>query len=108
MNNNMNNEEIMDQSSQAIAEEMFVDESSQDAVINANVATLERDLDASEDQQTTTPPNQSAPTSPAAPKKSKKAKGARGKQPVKKQKLNFEDEESDSEDTGTTSLGKLK
>ena len=60
MNNNMNNDKIMDQSSQAIAEEIFVDESSQDAVINANVATLERDLDASEDEQTTTPPNQSA------------------------------------------------
>ena len=103
----MNNDEIMDQSSQAaIAEESFVDEPSQDAVINANVATLERDLDVSEDQQTTTPPNQSAPTTPAAPKKSRKANGARGKQPVKKQKLNFEDEESDSEDTGTTSLGK--
>ena len=102
----MKNDEIMDQPSQAVAEENFVDESSQDAVINANVATLERDLDASEDQQTTTPPNQSAPTTPAAPKKSRKANGARGKQPVKKQKLNFEDEESDSEDTGTTSMGK--
>ena len=63
----MNNDEIMDQS-QAIAEENFVEESSQDAVINANVATLERDLDASEDQQTTTLPNQSAPTTPAAQK----------------------------------------
>ena len=96
----------MDQSSQAVAEENFVDESSQDVVINANVATVDCDLDASEDQQTTTPPNQSAPTTPAAPKISRKANGARGKQPVKKQKLNFEDEESDSEDTGTASLGK--
>ena len=103
----MNNDEIMDQSSQAaIAEENFVDESSQDAVINANMATLEHDLDVSENKQTTTPPNQSAPTTPAAPKRSRKANGARGKQPVKKQKLNFEDEESDGEDTGTTSPGK--
>ena len=62
------NKEIMDQS-QAVAQEDFVDETSQDAVINANVATLECDFDAPEDQQTT-PPNQSVPTTPAAPKKS--------------------------------------
>ena len=42
----MNNDEIMDQS-QSIAEENFIDESSQDTVINANVANLEHDLDAS-------------------------------------------------------------
>ena len=75
----MNNYEIMDQSSQAIAEENFVDESSQDSVINANVATLERDLDTSEDQQTTTPPNQLAPTTPAAPKKIQKSKWSKRK-----------------------------
>ena len=98
------NNEIMDQS-QAVAQEDFVDETSQDAVINANVATLERDFDAPEDQQTTSP-YQSVPTTPAAPKKARKANMTKGKQPVKKQKLNFEDEESESEDNGTTSLGK--
>ena len=97
------------QQSQFISEENF-DESSQDAVVNANVALMESQAESAEVTEQRTSPNQilSTPLTPAAPKKSRKATTGKGKQPMKQQKLQFaaDDEDSEGEDNGSTSLGK--
>ena len=72
------------QQSQFTSEENF-DESSQDAVVNANVALMESQAESAEVIEERTPPNQtsSTPLTPEAPKVSRKAITEKGKQPMK-------------------------
>ena len=98
----------MDNQTQEIAtDHIVVDESSQDAVLQANVAHLNT-LEASEEQPRTlmSTENSTAAVPPPAPKKAKKSNVGKGK-PLKRQKLQFDDEEeSEGENSGSTSLGK--
>ena len=99
----------MDNQFQEIAtDHIVVDESSQDAVLQANLANLNT-LDASEEQSHTpmSTENSTAAAVPlAAPKKAKKSNVGKGK-PLKRRKLQFDDEEeSEGESSGSTSLGK--
>ena len=88
------------------------DESSQDALINSKVVLLEGQNESAVPEEQT-PPNQQSSTllTPAAPKNSRKSTTGKGKQPRKKQKLQFADdedsEEHQAEDARSTSLGKL-
>ena len=94
---------------QSIAPEDYYEEEDQDEIVNDNIATLEKE-DAT--PENTMPPQQANPMPvPAAPRKGRKATTSKGKQPSKKQKLQFNDE--DAEDNGdysssssSTSLGK--
>ena len=90
-----------------MAQPSFLDESSRDAVINANIVELERHQEEhdSNDESTgnySTPPKPMDVhmQTPAAPKKPRKAPttGTRGKQPIKKQKLQFIDNEATGDD----------
>ena len=99
----------MDNQSQEIAtDHIVVDECSQDAILQANVANLNT-LDTSEEQPHTpmsTENSTAAAVPPAALKKAKKSNMGKGK-PLKRQKLQFDDEEeSESESSRSTSLGK--
>ena len=99
---------IMDNQTQEIAtDHIVVDESSQDAILQANVANLNT-LEAGEEQPHTpiSTENSTAAVPPPAPKKAKKSNVGKGK-PLKRQKLQFDDEEeSEGENSGSTSLGK--
>ena len=100
---------MMDNQSQEIATDHIVaGESSQDAILQDNVANLNT-LDASEEQPHTpmsTENSTAAAVPPAAPKKAKKSNVGKGK-PLKRQKLQFDDEEeSEGESSRSTSLGK--
>ena len=93
---------------QSIAPEDYYEEKDQDEIVNDSIATLEKEDVTPEN---TTPPQQANPMpAPAAPKKGRKATTAKGKHLLKKQKLQFNDE--DAEDNGndssssSTSLGK--
>ena len=85
----------MDNQTQEITtDHIVVDESSQDAILLANVANLNT-LDTSEEQPHTlmSTENSTAAAVPLpAPKKAKKSNVGKGK-PLKKQKLQFDDEE---------------
>ena len=102
----------MDNQTQEIAtDHIVVDESSQDAVLQANVANLNT-LEASEEQPHTPMSTENstaaaaAAVPPPAPKKAKKSNVGKGK-PLKRQKLQFDDEEeSKGENSESTSLGK--
>ena len=84
---------------QSIAPEDHYEEEDQDEIVNDNIATLEKE-DAT--PENITPPQQANPMpAPAAPRKERKATTAKGKQPLKKQKLQFNDE--DAEDNGDDS-----
>ena len=101
---------IMDNQTQEIAtDHIVVDESSQDAVLQANVANLNT-LEVSEEQphtpMSTENSTAAAAVPPPAPKKAKKSNVGKGKA-LKRQKLQFDDEEeSEGENSGSTSLGK--
>ena len=100
----------MDNQTQEIAtDHVVVDESSQLAVLQANVANLNT-LEASEEQphtpMSTENSTAAAAVPPQAPKKAKKSNVGKGK-PLKRQKLQFDDEEeSEGENSRSTSLGK--
>ena len=96
---------IMDslKQTQSFAEETF----EEDDIINDNVEFLEK-----EDKEISgnkTPPHHQSSSSasaapPSAPKKAKKTQNPKGKQPAKKQKLQFEEDEGDNDDTNSSSL----
>ena len=99
----------MNNQTQEIAtDHIVVDESSQDTILQANVADLNT-LDTSEEQPHTlmsTENSTAAAVPPEALKKANKSNVEKGK-PLKRQKLQFDDEEeSESESSGSTSLGK--
>ena len=94
---------------QSIAPEDYYKEEDQDEIVNDNIATLEKE-DAT--PENTMPPQQANPMpAPAAPRKGRKVTTAKGKQSLKKQKLQFNDEDAedngdDSSSSSSTSLGK--
>ena len=100
----------MDNQTQEITtDHVVVDESSQDAILQASVANLNT-LEASEKQPHTPMGTENSTAAAAVPppalKKAKKSKVGKGK-PLKRQKLQFDDEEeSEGENSGSTSLGK--
>ena len=84
---------------QSIAPEDYYEEEDQDEIVNDNIATLEKEAATPEN---TMPPQQANPMpAPAAQRKGRKATTAKGKQPLKKQKFQFNDE--DAEDNGDDS-----
>ena len=93
---------------QSLAPEDYYKDDEIETVQNNNMAVLEKD-DNNQDTTPPPPPTQAITMTPAAPKKSRIANGTKGKQPLKKQKLNFEevDTEETANDRGSsTSLGK--
>ena len=105
--NNNKKSSAMDQElkqTQSLTPEDYYEDNRQEeveAIQNDNIAVLESQKAIDEDSDT--PPSQ-PPTPPMTPaKKSRKSTGSKGKQPMKKQKLTFEEEEGDEANTEDTS-----
>ena len=91
---------------QLIAPEDYYGDNEVETIQHDNIATLEHH-EATDNEINVTPNSNQPPAAPVAPKKSRKSTG-KGKQPAKRLKLNFdEDEENANTEENTASLGKF-